>query len=42
MWKQAGLDPLVENVEQKLDKFFGLRGYPHEFAEIDLDMLRGD
>jgi hypothetical protein len=33
----------VENVEQKLDKFFGLRGYPHEFTEIDLDsLLRGD
>jgi HK97 family phage portal protein len=43
MWKQAGLDPLVENVEQRLDKFFGLRGYPHEFVEIDLDsLLRGD
>jgi hypothetical protein len=34
---------LVENIEQRLDKFFGLRGYPHEFVEIDLDsLLRGD
>jgi HK97 family phage portal protein len=43
LWKQTGLDPLIENIEQRLDKFFGLKGYPHEFVEFDLDsLLRGD
>jgi HK97 family phage portal protein len=43
LWKQTGLGPLVENIEQRLDKFFKLRGFPHEFIEFDLDsLLRGD
>jgi phage portal protein BeeE len=43
LWKETGLGPLTENIEQKLGKFFRLKGYPHEFVEFDLDsLLRGD
>jgi HK97 family phage portal protein len=42
-WRQMGLGATVEIFEQALTRFFGLRGYPFEWIEFDLDALsRGD